>query len=75
MKITDSYGFLGLISLSYTNEPLNTRRRRKKIKANKPKKKKKTKTNNRERSRRVQKRTIITADIAYAFCFWLLQFT
>lgn len=48
MNMTASgYGFVGLISLSYTNEPLGTRRRKK----------------SRER-RKVQKRTMIIADVA-----------
>lgn len=49
MKTTASgYGFVGLTSLSYTNEPLGTRRRKK----------------SRERGRKVQKRTMIIANVA-----------
>lgn len=54
MKMTaGGYGFVGLTSLSYTNEPLSTRRKK-----------------NRGRRRKVQKKTMIIADVAYAFGLW-----
>lgn len=53
MKMTaGGYDFVGLTSLSYTNEPLSKRRKRS------------------ERIRKVQKRTMVIADVAYAFSLW-----